>query len=77
MLVFFASPGLRLAPPVMTASGLKEACTMGGGRPSGTMVRQMNGLVVPTASSGQAPVPTTADGLAVYEEACTVVTQKP
>jgi hypothetical protein len=79
--LFQASPAVRFATPVMqlTRGGaplLEEACTMGGGRVQGTLVRQSNGVIVPEASAPAtaptAPTASTASTAEILPEACTM-----
>jgi len=75
--LFQASPAVRFATPVMqlTRGGaplLEEACTMGGGRPQGTFVRQSNGVVVPTTHASASAMTPMLDKVGMLQEACTM-----
>ncbi len=88
LVLLVASPALRVAPlamparvatPIMctslTRDGrplLEESCTMGGGRPQGTLVRQSNGVIVPTTDESPSSTATRTDPSAMLEEACTM-----
>ena len=60
----------------------EEACTLGGGRPSGTFSRNANGFVVPTTAHPSVVVPSEDvassaeagpdDGRPALEESCTL-----
>ena len=76
--LFQAPPAVRFATPVMqlTRGGaplLEEACTMGGGRVQGTLVRQSNGVIVPATTEASAPATApTASTAEILPEACTM-----
>lgn len=71
MLALLSSPlALRLTPPMMQ---IQEACTLNGGKPTGTLdqVRLMGGVVVPTSAQATVPAVTVTNaGIAPREEAC-------
>merc|ERR1719201_1662620 len=70
-LVVAATLGLRLGTPMMQ---IAESCTMGGGRVQGTLVRQSNGFVVPTAGEPSLPAqaPWPMSGNPDFPESCTM-----
>ena len=75
--LYQASPAVRFATPVMqvTRGGaplLEEACTMSGGRPQGTFVRQSNGVVVPTTHASASAMTPMLDKAGMLQEACTM-----
>ena len=75
--LYQASPVVRFATPLMqlTRGGaplLEEACTMSGGRPQGTFVRQSNGVIVPTTQASASVMTPMLDKAGMLQEACTM-----